>query len=208
MENPGRPNKTLPLICAPQIVPSQRCLSCEVCCRFPERHSAFRPFFTEAEIQHAIARGIEARHFSNFAGSQVEPVLNPSGEGYICPAFDPETAHCRIYHVRPLDCQIYPFVVMWDEEREVVHLGWDTKCPFLIEQCSSPEINQASPGGATRAYAFPDTLSRFSQTMAGRVESPDMITILSANPQLVMEFQDDVVMIQKLPLLTKRLAES
>ena len=122
----------------PQIVPSHVCLSCEVCCRFPEPNSSFRPFFTELEIQKAITLGIDATYFSNITGSQVKGIPNPYGEGYLCPAFDPETSHCRIYDVRPLDCQIYPFVLMWDQDRQTVYLAWDTKCPFLIDQSVRP----------------------------------------------------------------------
>jgi Fe-S-cluster containining protein len=179
------------------------CLSCDVCCRFPERDSSFRPFFTGSEIQQAIAWGIDPSFFADSAGSQVEPVPNPSGEGYLCPAFDPETSHCRIYEVRPLDCQIYPFVVMWDKGRQVVHLGWDTTCPFLFDQSSVTEIHSSHPTTATRSYVLPETLRRITQTMADKVESPEMIKILSATPQLVMEFQQDVVVLQKLPRLTQ-----
>ena len=187
----------------PQLVPSQVCLSCEVCCRFPERDSSFRPFFTKAEIQQAIALGIDASHFSDSHGSQVEPVPHPSGEGYLCPAFDPETSRCRIYEVRPLDCQIYPLVLMWNKERQGVYLGWDAKCPFLMDQCSSAETNMSTSMNATRSYVLPETLYGFTQTVAERVESSNMIKILFANPQLVMEFQEDVVVLQKLPRLTQ-----
>lgn len=191
------------MIRVPQIVPSQVCLKCDVCCRFPEQDSSFRPFFTESEIQEAIAFGIDVNYFSDSAGSQVETVPNPFGEGYLCPAFDPETSHCRIYAVRPLDCQIYPFVLMWDEEREGVSLGWDTKCPFLMSQSSSAELNKSRLTNATRLSALPENLSGFTQSMAERMESPEMIKILSANDQLVMDFQEDVVLLQKLPRLTR-----
>ena len=203
METPNRSSRTTPMIRVPQIVPSQVCLNCDVCCRFPERDSSFRPFFTESEIQQAIAFGIDASHFSDSAGSQIEPVPNPFGEGYLCPAFDPETFHCRIYEVRPLDCQIYPFVVMWDEGREGVQLGWDTKCPFLIDQCSTAETTKSTGMTGTRSYALPQTLHPFTQAIVEKVESPEMITILSGNPQLVMEFQEDVVPLQQLPGLTR-----
>ena len=203
MGTPNRPLKTIPMVRVPQIVPSQVCLSCEVCCRFPDRDSSFRPFFTESEIQQAIALGIDASHFSNSQGSQVEPVTNPVGEGYLCPAFDPETSHCRIYEVRPLDCQIYPFVVMWDEGQQTVSLGWDTKCPFMCDQSSLAEVNTNNLTTATPSYSLPDNLDHFAQTMAERLESPEMIHTLSATPQLVMGFQEDVVMLQKLPRLTK-----
>ena len=208
MENSAWPDKTIPVISVPQIVPSQRCLRCEVCCRFPEPHSPYRPFFSEVEIQKAIEMGIDPSHFPNFAGSQVKPVPNPVGEGYLCPAFDPETSYCRIYNVRPLDCQIYPFVVMWDEEQRVVNLGWDLKCPFLMEQYSSPETNNGTRADIPQFSGFPETLHPFIPAMARRIESPDMLNILSGNPQLVMAYQNDVVVLQTLPLLTKRIAES
>ena len=96
-----------------QLVPSRVCLQCDVCCRFPEAGSFLRPYFTAEEIQRAVARGINPAHFPDPNGSQVSVVPNPSGEGYLCPAFDPATSHCRIYDDRPLDCQIYPLAVMW-----------------------------------------------------------------------------------------------
>ena len=196
-EDSDRPTKAIPIVEPPQIVPSHVCLKCEVCCRFPEPDSSYRPFFTELEIQQAIALGIDASYFSNITGSQIKGIPHPYGEGYLCPAFDPATSHCRIYEVRPLDCQIYPFVLMWDQDRQGVHLAWDTKCPFLIDQ--------RVPTNTAQEFGLPEALHRFAQTMAARIESQAMIQILSANSQLVMTFQDDVVVIQKLPRLTEEL---
>ena len=132
-------------------------------------------------------------------GCQVDVVPHPSGEGYLCPAFDSETYHCRVYEVRPLDCQIYPFVVMWDEERQNVLFGWDTKCPFLTDQRLSKGKNQ---------NPLPDELlPNFSfRAMVDRLESEETTAILASTPnQLVTRFQDDVVVIQTLPLVTQRL---
>lgn len=207
MENSDSPFETasevIPLSGVPQFVPSHVCLSCDVCCRFPEQDSSFRPYFTESEIQQALALGIDAKHFPNLAGGQVEAVPNPIGEGYVCPAFDPATSECRIYDARPLDCQIYPFVVLWDQEGNSIYLGWDTKCPFLVDQSLAAETDQSTKGTVPQTNAFPETMHRFTQTMAERLESTEMITILSANPQLVMRYQEDVVLVQKLPLLTQ-----
>ncbi len=88
-------------------------MQCDVCCRFPERDSLLRPYFTAEEIRRATARGVDPSHFPDPNGCQVSVVPTPSGEGYLCPAFDPQTSHCRIYEDRPLDCQIYPLAVMW-----------------------------------------------------------------------------------------------
>ena len=201
MAKSDRINRTVPMYAVPQLVPSHVCLSCDVCCRFPERTSQYRPFFSQSEIQEAIAHGIDAKVFSNLLGSQVEPVPHPFEDGYLCPAFDPQTSHCRIYNVRPLDCQIYPFVIIWDRERHRVHLGWDIKCPFLRDQ--TPWPHDALPASSTPV--FPDHIQHFIQSMAEKIESAELGRIVSNHPQLVMEFQEDVIPVHPLPRLTQQM---
>ncbi len=191
----------IPITQLPQCVPSRVCFSCDVCCRFPEPDSFLRPYFTAAEIRAAVAQGMDQARFPDPAGSQISLVPNESGEGYLCPAFDPVTSHCRIYEARPLDCQIYPLALMWSvpltsalspegrgegEGREVV-LGWDTKCPFLRE----------SPPG----------LDGHAARIAALLEREDMLETLVRNPRLIGRFQDDVVVLRPLPELTRRLAD-
>lgn len=171
-----------------QIVPSQTCLHCEVCCRFPERDSFLRPFFTAEEIQAATSAGLSAAYFSNVAGSQIALVSNPVDEGYICPAFDTATSHCRIYDVRPLDCRLYPFALMWDATHAQVVLGWDTKCPY-VRDLSSAVISQAA------------------QEIAPWIEADDTVEILARYPRLVGPFQDDVMVVRPLQRITERLQQ-
>ncbi|MBI5854184.1 MAG: GNAT family N-acetyltransferase [Nitrospirae bacterium] len=106
-------SQALPLL--PQMVPSATCFRCDVCCRFPEADSFLRPYFTEQEIIESVARGIDPAHFPDRRGGQVSLVPNPTGEGFLCPAFDSATSHCRIYEGRPLDCRLYPLAVMWSD---------------------------------------------------------------------------------------------
>jgi Fe-S-cluster containining protein len=175
----------------PQFVPSQVCLQCDVCCRFPERDSLLRPYFTAEEIRRAIARGIDPRHFPDPNGCQISVVSNPSGDGYLCPAFDPRTSYCRIYEDRPLDCQIYPLAVMWappvaaGEGPEVV-LGWDVKCPFMRE-------------------AVPPEIVAYADKIAERIEGGELLEAFAQNPRLIGRFQDDVVILEPLPKLTARI---
>jgi uncharacterized protein len=168
-----------------QLVPSRVCLQCEVCCRFPEADSFLRPYFTAEEIQRAVARGINPAHFPDPNGSQVSVVPNPSGEGYLCPAFDPVTSHCRIYDDRPLDCQIYPLAVMWSADRRQVVLGWDTKCPFMRE---------------TRLRE----IEAYAETVAARLEQDEAAVTIARNQRLIGRFQDDVIVLKPLPRLTER----
>jgi uncharacterized protein len=170
----------------PQLVPSSACVRCDVCCRFPEADSFLRPYFTGEEIARAVAAGLDPACFPDPGGSQITLVKNPAGEGYLCPAFDPATNHCRIYGARPFDCRLYPLALMWDEARQDVLLGWDSKCPFMVE-------------------APPPAIARHAEDIAALLSAEPMLAALAAHPRLVGRFQDDVVVLRPLPALTARL---
>lgn len=171
-----------------QIVPSATCLSCDVCCRFPERDSFLRPFFTAEEIGTAISAGLAPALFPNSDGSQIDLVPNPGGDGYVCPAFDSATSRCRIYEVRPLDCRLYPFALMWDATHDQVVLGWDTKCPYMRDQ-SSPVLAQAA------------------EEVAGWIEQEVRVETLVRYPRLIGRFQEDVIVLRPLERVTERLQQ-
>jgi Fe-S-cluster containining protein len=171
-----------------QIVPSKVCFACDVCCRFPERDSALRPYFTKEEIQAAIARGIPPDAFPDHAGSKVAVV--PHGDGYMCPAFQPETGHCGIYEDRPLDCRLYPVAVMWDQAHASVVMGWDSKCPFIRDNVDSPE---------SQAYV---------ERTAAFLESKESVKVFISNKPLIGSFQDDVIVLRRLDRLTRAVRSS
>ena len=177
----------------PQHVPSRACLSCDVCCRFPEVDSFLRPYFTAREIDAAISRGIDPDAFPDRQGSQIRVIPNPGGEGYVCSAFDAATSHCRIYEKRPLDCQLYPLAVMWSADRKEVVLGWDRKCPFLETG------SRLEPGT--------ESIDEYGAKIAVLIEQEDMLETFVHNPRLIGRYQDDVVVLRLLPRLTERLRE-
>ncbi|MDR4472382.1 MAG: phosphatidylglycerol lysyltransferase domain-containing protein [Nitrospira sp.] len=171
-----------------QIVPSTACLHCDICCRFPEADSFLRPFFTADEIRSAVRAGVASEMFPDAEGTQIELVPNPSGEGCLCPAFDPATSQCRMYDVRPLDCRLYPFALMWDASHTEVLLGWDTKCPYMRDLSSAP-IEQAAEGTARW------------------IEEDATLEILARYPRLIGRFQDDVMVLRPLTRVTERLRQ-
>lgn len=173
-----------------QYVPSRVCLACDVCCRFPEADSFLRPFFTGDEIRAAIGRGLPSSAFRDPAGCQIEVEPHPAGEGYICPAFDAETHHCRIYEVRPLDCRLYPLAVMWDQAHREVLLGWDLKCPAHFD----------SQAGLSEQPRFREYVAETARYL----EQEAVLAMFERHPSLVTRFQEDVVVLQSLPVLTTR----
>ena len=96
-----------------QIIPSEDCFSCDVCCRFLAADSPLAPIFTETEKAKAVAHGADPDTVSHpqADGTSTQIQLKPHDDFYICPFFDPETSHCTIYPIRPLDCQLYPFAL-------------------------------------------------------------------------------------------------
>lgn len=199
--------QAIPVIPGPQVVPSAVCFRCEVCCRFPEQDSILRPYFTEDEIRQAVARGIPPSSFLDHRGSQIEVVRHPKDEGFLCPAFDPITQHCRIYEVRPLDCQLYPFALMWNAQHEKVVLGWDTLCPFLLEQ-TGEENPLRGTGLRPSSLTLPKAFMEQAQRVAIYLESDSVLKALALHPRLVTPFQPDVVVLQTLDRLTATLRPS
>jgi Fe-S-cluster containining protein len=169
----------------PQVVPNAECLTCEVCCRFPEADSFLRPYFTGDEIAKAVRSGLDRSAFPDASGSQITLVPNPDGDGYLCPAFDPATHYCRIYADRPLDCRLYPLALMWDAAHEHVLLGWDRKCPYLGE----------TP---------PPAVAEQAEAAAAWLETDAVLGTIAAHPRLIGRFQEDVTVLRPLPELTAR----
>jgi len=204
---PARPSPLIQIGSVPQIVPSRSCLTCDVCCRFPEADSMLRPYFSAEEARQAIKAGVNPRYFPDPEGGHVAVVPNPEGEGYHCPAFDAATSQCRIYDVRPLDCQIYPLAVMWNEDRSRVLLGWDPKCPFLAASPREARGDPPTSGVAANPSLDPGSLERYAENIARLLEQPETAGRIAVNPRLITSHQDDVVVLRPLPRLTERLME-
>ena len=167
----------------PQLVPTSACLRCDVCCRFPDPDSVLRPFFTGEEIARAVEHGLSAAAFPDAQGSQVTLVPEASGDGFHCPAFDTQTATCRLYDQRPLDCQLYPLALMWNAAHNEVLLGWDRKCPFMDAQ-------------------VPESIRRYADDVMTMLTQPAMTDHLARHPRLVGRYQADVVVLAPLKALT------
>ena len=123
----------------------------------------------------------------------------------MCPAFDPVTQHCQIYEVRPLDCQLYPFALMWDEGRKTVLFGWDPKCPYLLA-ASGEEPSTAFLKQKSLSLTLPPSLLERAETVGRFIESSECLESLSAHPQLVTPFQPDVMVLKRLDRLTAALS--
>ena len=173
------------LIQLEQIVPSKVCFSCDVCCRFLDQDSFLAPIFTQVEMEQAIRSGVDANLFhATTDGESSQIKLIPNGDMYICPCFNPETSECTIYPIRPLDCQIYPFALMYNQEQTQIVLGVDMICPY-----GEAEIK-------TEAF------QHYIDHMAAYLESDPVVETVAANWQLIGPYQETVVIVRTLEKLT------
>ena len=174
-----------------QIIPSEVCFSCDVCCRFLEIDSLLAPIFTEREKDRVVADGADPTLFRlQVDGKSAQIQLKHHNDFYICPFFEPETSRCTIYPIRPLDCQLYPFAIMFSEDRRAVVLGVDTLCPFGEEHLET------------------DAFQRHIRAVIDYVESEAVTEQIATNWSLIGDYQDTVIIVHTLVGLTHFLLKS
>jgi uncharacterized protein len=163
----------------PQLIPSEICLECPVCCRFPEKQAALSPFFfpEERNLADELKMG---GSFRETGASKVE--LVSCGNGFACSFYNPVDHTCWVYPVRPLDCSMYPAVIMHSRDHQKVMLGADTLCPAL-----------SRPSVSVRLRHYLDSVQRY-------LESNTLSSLIRKYPQFISEFQEEAVEVRELSL--------
>ena len=106
----------------PQYVPQEVCLACQGCCRFTRKDSEWQPQVTAVDRDRP--GGLKASDV-DFKG---RVKTESCGKKFKCRFINEKNNHCGIYPARPLDCRLYPFLVVAGKE-VCVHLA----CPFVQE---------------------------------------------------------------------------
>ena len=141
-----------------QFVPSDYCLKCLGCCRFAESPTIWAP-----------------------AGCS----LVKNNEGYHCGHLNETDNHCKIYKKRPLDCRLYPFLLV--KKGSSLSLGLHKSCCFV--EGENPSLQNI------RGYA--DYLKK-------KVSTRDIVSLIKSNPRVAVDYQGDVEIVAKLPELYKK----
>ena len=161
-----------------QLIPSDICLKCDVCCRFADPGSDRVPFFLPEELEQLPP-----------AERSTTPVssVSPEESGCRCPFFESTTHECRIYGHRPLDCQLYPFLLLWNPSHSRVLLGLDTQCPFVQDLAQ------------TRA------ILDYGEEVQAFLEKREQAQRLARNPGIVGEAGEETLLLHPLAHLTELL---
>ena len=109
-----------------QFVPSSVCLKCDGCCRFQSADSPWRPKWdgTIANISRPDGRG--HREFTD--DQNYVTTIQDCGQ-HLCRFFNKGDSTCRIYHDRPFECALYPFIL--SKEAEANKLYVHLSCPYI-----------------------------------------------------------------------------
>ena len=151
-----------------QFVPQEICLKCRGCCRFAEQDSVWAPCLLEEEAQELIDRDIPAAYIN--MQKKIRPVPDPAGEGFVCAFFESAGNKCKIYNMRPFECQLYPFLINLRDKKVVLTV--DLNCPYVKENMGNQEFK-----------AYVEYLSAY-------LNSPRQLKMLKDNPQIIQAYED------------------
>lgn len=151
-----------------QFVPQEVCLKCKGCCRFLKPDSVWAPCLLEEEVQDLLDRKIPP--VSIDINRRIQPVPLTGADGFACPFLDVPGNKCKIYELRPFECQLYPFLIALRDKK--VLLTVDLNCPYIKENLDSEELK-----------AYTEYLNAF-------LNSPAQLRILKGNPQIIQAYEE------------------
>ena len=123
----------------------------------------------DEEVQElADKEGVPAASIS--IDGRLQPIANPDGEGFICPFLGSADNQCRIYNLRPFECQLYPFLI--NLRKEKVLLTVDLNCPYVYEKIDTP---------LAKEYII---------YLTAYLNSPKMLKVLKDNPQIIQAYEE------------------
>ena len=156
-----------------QFIPEEACLKCQGCCRFKEMDSVWTPCLLEEEVQDLIDKDIPPAYIN--MQKKIRPVPNPTGEGFICAFFASQENKCKIYQLRPFECQLYPFLINLRHKKVILTV--DLNCPYINEKINTKEFKE------------------YAEYLAAYLNSPEQLEMLRDNPQIIQAYEDvlDVV---------------
>jgi len=151
-----------------QFIPQEFCLKCQACCRFLEADSVWSPCLLDEEIQDLLDKKIPSVSISS--QRRIQPMPNPEKEGFICPFLNMEDNKCRIYGLRPFECQLYPFLISMRDNKIILTV--DLNCPYVKDNLKSKEFKD------------------YTQYLTAFLNSAKQKEILKDNPQIIQAYEE------------------
>jgi hypothetical protein len=164
------------------------CQACRGCCRFSKEDIEFGPLFTKEEIDMLRDKLKVLPEFKSCRGSskafQFELIKSMQKDGsykYACPFLDEQTHLCDIYQYRPLDCRMWPFLFMRDEENRRSFIA----C-FDMDDC--PVTDRMTD---SQFLAYRDELFRM-------IDKEKILHLVKENPDMIWECIEGTFMVAEI----------
>ena len=171
-----------------QFVPGQICLSCDGCCRYSDKTTVWAPLFLFEEILELTGKNIVPcclfTHPGRITKKAARINLTEEQGMYICPCFNLPDHTCKIYPFRPLDCQLYPFLLA--RKKNKLFLALDEKCPYARRVMDSLVFD-----------SYVKYLLEFLSTN-------DFLQATVSNPEIFQDYDSDIKYLADLPHFTQR----
>jgi Fe-S-cluster containining protein len=165
-----------------QFVPQSVCLSCQGCCRYAERDTVWAPVFLFEEIVELTQKNVlPVCLFTHSYVHKKEAVridLIEEEGGFICPCFDSKKNTCKIYAFHPLDCQLYPFLLVARDGKK--YLALDEHCPYTQEQKNLLEFK------------------KYVEELTLWLHTKEFFAIAAANPAIFQEYPGKIELLASL----------
>lgn len=130
--------------------------------------SVWAPCLLDEEIQVLLDKDIPPALIS--MDRRIRPINNPGKEGFICTFLNPPDNKCKIYEFRPLECQLYPFLIALRDKK--VMLTVDLNCPYAKENINTEKFKQ------------------YTEYLAAHLNSSQQIKIFKSNPQIIQAYEE------------------
>lgn len=153
-----------------QFILQDFCLNCKGCCRFSRFNSSWAVSLFDEEIENLLKNNMPAAVISNNKKISLEP--DTKDNNFICAFFNSQDNKCRIYAMRPFECQIYPFVI--NKKDNKVFLAIDPRCPYVCDKLDVQELKDY----ARYLYSF--------------LSSKNNLNKLKNNPQVIQPYEEVV----------------
>lgn len=165
-----------------QILASSFCLECKGCCRFRDRESMWTPSLLVEEAKKLTDLGINASDFS-CSRKKILPHEEDENGMFLCPFLNPQTNACQIYSYRPLECQLYPFLLT--RRGEKAFLSLDLHCPYMEEHGKDQKIQE------------------YARSLQNFLQSHQQRCLLENNLHIIQPYEDVLDLLELFPLKGK-----
>jgi len=166
-----------------QVSSESACARCRGCCVFEKRHAWFAPVVSNEEYSRLIECGLCKEEDFTLNQGKRQLKLVPYEDRLRCRFLNTDTWMCGIYHERPFDCRLYPFVLMWNREKDCPQVGFhEGECPAHEEK-------------------LPREKSRYRREVFRILDSAETCSNLQKNQVIIWDYDDEFKIVRSLAAL-------